>query len=372
MKRLWLILPLGFVLLGQSNNFFRIPVMDLNHRRDLQVIVDKESGVYLGHPTTVLLEDGKTILAVYPKGHGAGEIIYKRSLDGGKTWSNRLPVPENWSTSKEVPTIHRVVDTNGKKRLIVWSGLYPARLAISEDDGLTWSPLKKVGNWGGIVVMGSVVALKTPGHYLSMFHDDGRFFTQNGKRTGIFTLYKTNSTDGGLTWSHPISIYSNSKIHLCEPGIIRSPDGNQLAMLLRENSRTQNSQIMFSIDEGETWSSPKELPLELTGDRHTAKYTKDGKLFVSFRDMAKNSPTQGDWVAWVGSYQDLTDNRLGEYRIRIKNNYNNWDSTYPGVELLPTGEIVTTTYGHWDEGEKPYIISVCLNLNELNPIQRAK
>ena len=230
MKRFWLILPLSFILVAQSNDFFKIPVIDLNHRKDLQVIVDKESGVYLGHPTTVLLEDGKTILTVYPKGHGAGEIIYKRSLDGGKTWSNRLPVPENWSTSKEVPTIHRVVDAKGKKRLIVWSGLYPARLAISEDDGLTWSPLKKAGDWGGIVVMGSVVALKTPGHYLSSFHDDGRFFTKDGKRTEIFTLYKTNSTDGGLTWSHPVSFYSNSKIHLCEPGIIRSPDGKQLAM----------------------------------------------------------------------------------------------------------------------------------------------
>ncbi|SVD84960.1 uncharacterized protein METZ01_LOCUS437814, partial [marine metagenome] len=31
MKRLWLLLPLGFILLGQSNNFFQIPVMDLNH-----------------------------------------------------------------------------------------------------------------------------------------------------------------------------------------------------------------------------------------------------------------------------------------------------------------------------------------------------
>ena len=62
------------------------------------MIVDKEEGVYLGHPSTVLLEDGKTILIVYPKGHGKGEIVYKRSWDGGKTWSHRLPVQDNWSS----------------------------------------------------------------------------------------------------------------------------------------------------------------------------------------------------------------------------------------------------------------------------------
>ena len=372
MKYLTLFLASVFILLGQSNKFFNIPVLDLNDRHDIQVIIDKEPDVYLGHPSTVLLEDGKTILVVYPKGHGSGEIIYKRSLDGGKSWSDRLPVPKNWSTSKEVPTIHRVIDKNGTKRLIIWSGLYPARLSISEDDGLTWSPLKKVGNWGGIVVMGSVIALKPPGHYLGMFHDDGRFFTKNGKGTGIFTLYKTISIDGGKTWSHPIDIYSNSRIHLCEPGVIRSPDGKQLAMLLRENSRTQNSHIMFSIDEGETWSLPKELPIELTGDRHTAKYTKNGKLFISFRDMAKNSPTKGDWVAWVGSYQDMRDNGLGDYRILIKKNYNDWDSSYPGVELLPTGEIVTTTYGHWNKDEMPYIMSVRINLKEIAPIPQVK
>jgi hypothetical protein len=31
----------------------------------------------------VLLEDGRTILAVYPKGHGRGAIVMKRSTDGG-------------------------------------------------------------------------------------------------------------------------------------------------------------------------------------------------------------------------------------------------------------------------------------------------
>jgi hypothetical protein len=62
------------------------------------VVVDREEGQYLGHVTTVLLEDGRTMLAVYPKGHGKGAIVLKRSSDGGRTWSARLPTPGNWAT----------------------------------------------------------------------------------------------------------------------------------------------------------------------------------------------------------------------------------------------------------------------------------
>ena len=365
MIRAFLSIFLSFWILDSDPIPFLIPTIELDNRTDLQTIVDQEDGVYLGHPSTVLLEDGKTILIVYPKGHGKGEIIYKRSEDGGKTWSDRLQVPHNWASSKEVPTIHRVVDGNGTKRLILWSGLYPARLAVSEDDGYSWTGIHPTGEWGGIVVMGSVVDLKTPGHYLAMFHDDGRFFTKDGKWTGVFTLYQTSSTDGGLTWSHPISLYQNNEIHLCEPGIIRSPDGNQLAALLRENSRTKNSHVIFSNDEGKSWSSPLELPRELTGDRHTGKYLNDGRLFLSFRDTAPDSPTQGDWVAWVGTYDDIVKRNPGEFRIRIKDNKHSWDCAYPGVELLPNGEIVTTTYGHWDEGKSPYILSVRINIKDL-------
>jgi len=356
-------------IFGNEPIAFSIPTIDLDTRTEFQTIVDQEDGVYLGHPSTVLLEDGKTILIVYPKGHGKGEIVYKKSKDGGKTWSERLPVPPNWSTSKEVPTIHRVIDKEGTKRLVMWSGLYPARLAVSEDDGFTWSALQPVGDWGGIVVMGCVEPLKAPGHYLAMFHDDGRFFTKNGKWTGVFTLYQTNSTDGGLTWSHPLPIYQNNEIHLCEPGLIRSPDGNQMAILLRENSRTKNSHVMVSNDEGLSWSEPVELPRELTGDRHTGKYLQDGRLFISFRDTAPFSPTQGDWVAWIGKYEDMITGKPGEFRIRIKDNKHKWDCAYPGVEILTNGDIVTTTYGHWEEGKSPYILSVRVNIQDLNPNQ---
>ena len=81
--------------------------------------------------------------------------------------------------------------------------------------------------------------------------------------------------------------------------------------------------------------------------------------------MGKGSPTQGDWVAWVGTYDDLVAGRRGQLRIRIKDNKNRWDSTYPGVEVLPSGAIVTTTYGHWEEGESPYILSV--RIDDLPP-----
>jgi hypothetical protein len=185
-----------------SGLYLDIPVIDLDRETFRQVVVDKEEGLYLGHPTKILLEDGKTILTVYPKGHGKGAIVYKKSTDGGLTWSERIPVPASWETSLEVPTIHRVVDAEGKKRLIVFSGLYPARMAWSEDDGSAWSDLVK---------------------------------------------------------------------------------GNK-----------------------------------------------------------------------------------GQYRIRFKDNKHDWDCCYPGVELLPDGTFVVTTYGHWEKDQQPYILSVRFTLNELD------
>ncbi len=349
---------------------YTIPTIDLSGQEQRQVVIDREPGQYLGHPTTVLLEDNKTILCVYPKGHGRGPIVYKRSMDAGKTWSDRLATPATWATSKEVPTIHRVIDAEGVKRLIMFSGLYPVRMAVSADDGKTWSELDPIGDFGGIVTMGCVEGLKTgDGHYMALFHDDGRFFKGSGKASKFF-VYKTLSTDGGLTWGEPEVIATHATAHLCEPGIIRSPDGKQLAVLLRENSRRHNSFVIFSGDEGKTWSPPRELPASLTGDRHTGKYAPDGRLFISFRDTTRVSPTKGDWVAWVGTYNDIVKGREGQYRVRLMDNHKGGDCAYPGVEVLPDGTFVTTTYGHWIAGQEPFIVSVRLKLTELDTMAK--
>jgi len=392
---------------NRADEYFNITLIDLTDDTTRQVIIDKGEGQYLGHPTTVLLEDNKTIYCVYPKGHGRGAIVMKRSNDAGLTWSDRLPTPKSWETSMEVPIIYRVVDSKGIKRLIMFSGLYPIRMAVSEDDGTTWSELKPIGDFGGIVAMACLVPLNNgKGHYMALFHDDQRFISKDGKeitqnrRTFIsddplMTLYKTLSYDGGLTWNAPEVIYTGWELNVCEPGFIRSPDGKQIAVLLRENSRRYNSQIIFSDDEGETWTEPRELPNTLCGDRHVLKYSPDGRILATFRDISTSvreiryylrkdeeqnvdklarkynigSPTEGDWVAWIGTYKDLVERNEGQYRLRLKDN-TGWDTGYPGLELLPDSTFIITTYGHWIEGEEPFILSVRLKLEEIDQLAK--
>ncbi len=350
---------------------YSIPIVDLAGRPWRHIVVDREPGQYLGHPTTVLLEDGRTIVVVYPKGHGKGAVVLKRSEDGGLTWGPRLPTPKSWETSKEVPTIYRIVAPDGTKRLIMFSGLYPIRAARSEDDGVTWTELEPIGDFGGVVAMADMLRLKD-GSYLAVFHDDGRFIGRRMKEKVPpgWNVYGIISRDGGLSWSDPRVLVRHPVAHLCEPGLVRSPDGNQIAMLLRENSRQYNSFVAFSSDEGETWTEPRELPGALTGDRHQAVYLPDGRLFISFRDTTRESPTQGDWVGWVGAYDDIVQGREGQYRVRLMDNHHAWDCTYPALERLPDGTIVAITYGHWTPGEPPWIACVRFRIEELDALAK--
>jgi hypothetical protein len=366
-----LVVPPSLNAQDKLSRGYKIPLIDLAEQKQRQVIVDREKGQYLGHPTTFLFEDGKTMLIVYPKGHGKGAIVMKRSHDGGLTWSDRLPTPANWATSQETPTLYRTVDPKGNKHLLIFSGISPIRMARSDDEGKTWTELQKIGDYAGIVAMSSVERLKN-GDYMALFHTGA--YGLDGKKISPpqYRIYKTISKDGGLTWGGPIAIAEKEGAWLCEPGLIRSPDGKQIAVLLRENSRKQNSHVIFSNDEGETWTKPREVQGSLTGDRHTGRYTKDGRLFISFRDTTLDSKTKGDWVAWVGAYDDIVKNREGQYCVRLMKNNKAMDCAYPGVEVLPDDTIVTTTYGHWTAGESPYIVSVRLKLAELDAVKAEK
>ena len=74
---------------AQVHRGYSIPTVDLNDKPDFHTVVAKDldkTNQYLGHPSTVLMDDGKTIIAAFPTGHGRGELRFRRSSDGGRTW----------------------------------------------------------------------------------------------------------------------------------------------------------------------------------------------------------------------------------------------------------------------------------------------
>ena len=334
---------------------FTIPTIDLSKEKHRQVVVDRQPGQYLGHPTTVLLGDGKTMFCVYPLGHGGPAAVLKKSTDGGLTWSDRLKVPNNWATATNCPTLHRLTGPDGVERLLMIEGNGEFRQSISLDQGRTWTPLEPIGIHG-TVAPNTIVPISGNRHLAHYALGEG---------TDI-KIWQSITCDGGLTWGPERIVAEVVGAAPDEPGTIRSPDGKQILSLCRENARRCNSLMIASNDEGKTWSKPREVAASLTGDRHMPRYAPDGRLVASFRDVAHETPTKGDWVAWVGTYDDVVNGREGQYRIRLMDNLVGADCGYPGLELLPDGTFVATTYGHWIEGEKPFIISVRFKLSEID------
>ncbi len=186
------------------------------------------------------------------------------------------------------------------------------------------------------------------------------------------TVWQAESTDGGLTWKNYHKVCGVPGSDPCEPAVVRSPDGKQLLCLMRENRLgsgrdARPALMMFSNDEGKTWSKAVEAPWGLGGHRHCPRYAPDGRLVVAFRDRAPDSPTWGHFCAWIGTYEDIQEDRPGQYRIKLLHSHAGEDCGYPGVELLPDGTFVATTYIKYKPGpEKHSVVSVRFKLDEID------
>ena len=367
-----------------------VPVVQLDASKLSDIDKDENNAKgrrYLGQPDMVMLDDNRTLLTVYPVGHGHGKLVMQVSEDAGETWKEKTDIPSSWSKSLETPTIYKLHLANGKTRLMLITGLPNWgngetdanghiggwNTSYSDDGGKTWTEYK---NWyekkadGStnytIVAMASMIQLKDENgndiqKWMGVYHD------------ADYVNYKTYLTfdeNGNEQWSEPEKYLSEyraieSTYQMCEIGMFRSPDGERIVGLARSQSHNNPSTLIYSDDEGETWSEPMDLPGSLAGERHKALYDPvSGKLVITFReiqyDLNKNNQFDGandwmagDWVAWVGTYEDLMEQNDGQCHILLcedwANNRYSGDTGYTGMVVLPDGTFVMDSYGHWDK-----------------------
>ncbi len=405
----------------------------------VRTVVDAPDG-YIAHPDTVWVDDGTAdgkILAVYPLGHGKGEIAMRESFDMGVTWSERRSgLPAGWKDSQETPTVYNLTEgmlgvegdgiqglTGGEQVVVLVSGCpywpstsYDAdgfNFSYSTDGGDTWTDFEKFygKDWANacgksafdcIVAMASLTQLKDAdgnftNSWMGLFHDHE------------FNVYKTVLTcepvytDGVLNlnwqWSEPVALFGAGSANddfarkngMCEVEAVRvqgladdSPYAeyeDAIILLGRAEKRTTRSLISVSTDEGATWSTIRELPYDLCGDRHKAEYLDDsGNLIVSFRQLlpVRRGPLSpkarlGDgWYAWVGNVEDLLsyadDNPAndtdGDFLLEVGGTQfggaygSGFDNGYSGV-VVRNGVVSLVGYGKFIEGRNDPIIMSC-------------
>jgi hypothetical protein len=325
------------------------------------VIAPGTEDVYQGHPTTLLMPDGKTMFAVWCIGHGGHAGPLARSDDGGLTWT-RLDdqLPAGFRQHVNCPSLYRLVDPAGQERLWVFSAWPNMPRIVSENGGRTWREMEPLGL--PCVMTFSSVIRRRDGSYLGMYHRG-----PDGQDRSPLKVLQTVTRDGGLTWSEPRVVAAVEGKDPCEPFVFPSPDGDEFCCLMRENTHRGRSLMMFSRNDGETWTSPVDTPWGLTGDRHRGIYTDDGRLVIAFRDQALESPTRGHFVAWIGTYQDIRDGSAGQARVKLLHSFAGSDCGYPGLERLPDGTIVATTYIKYRPGkEKHSVVSTRFTIDEID------
>ncbi|MCC6354545.1 MAG: exo-alpha-sialidase [Verrucomicrobiae bacterium] len=359
--------------------------IDISEDTKRQIVIARgspEPGAYCAHPTTAMLADNKTIFCVWNIGHGGHAGPMARSDDAGLTWTRMDDeLPPNYVNFRNCPSIYRLTDPRGKERLWVFAARtltdkenpkpiagrhqgYMPRI-VSEDDGRTWReepPLGVIGKedpFRNVMTFSSIVRLKD-GSHLGMFHRG-----VGGKDASLQVLQSITS-DGGFTWSEPVMACDGTKLDgkdPCEPYVFRSPDGDELCCILRENRRSGTSLVMFSHDEGKTWSRAVDAPWGLTGDRHHGIRLPDGRLVIVFRNASPNAKDKG-FIAWIGTYDDIKQGKPGQYRVSLLKTFK--DGFYPGIHLLPDGTIVATTYTTYrQEDVGCSIISVRFKMSEI-------
>jgi hypothetical protein len=225
--------------------------------------------------------DGSNVFVVWHDGTPDNwEIYFKRSVDGGLTWTMDKRLTNNTGSSY-APAI--AVD--GSNVFVVWSDNTPGNEEIyfkrSVDGGLTWTVNKRLTNNGG----GSYLPRNAPAIAVN---GSNIFVLWYDNKPGNPEIYFKRSVDGGLTWTANKRLTNNVGSSYA-PAI--AVDGSKINVVWNDNTPAI-SEIYFkrSVDGGLTWTANKRLTNNAGGSYLPAIAVDGSNIFVVWHD-----DTPGNW-----------------------------------------------------------------------------
>ena len=312
---------------------------------------------YEAHPTSVMLPDGKTILAFWDVQAAGPCGPAAVSTDAGRTWT-RIDerIPAAFAECHDKPKAYRFIDPKTQKPRIrvfasygtatwaSWRGPADRPLAeakpsiLSEDDGRTWKMMPPLSADFACDVCFTGMARLDDGSYLGVFsrgpHPNG-----GGAPCRVMGSF---SRDGGLTWEKPFEIAADKSRNLIMPTVFRSPDGKELCLITSDVSHRKRclTFVCFSKDEGTTWTPPKPGPMEIAGFGHVVVRAPDGRLVVAF-------PRDGGLYGWIGDYAALRSGKGdGGKTVKLCHDYGGMFGSCgsPSAHVRADGEIVVVAH----------------------------
>jgi len=226
------------------------------------------------YPTLLVDEDNAYIFS-YSKKEGRNYMIFRKTADGGKTWSDPVEI-------KEIGVVTFFIEPIkvGNRLHVFWFNSYEGvpviEGAYSDDGGKTWktTTLEDTRNLDVGVFK---AAHDSKGHiYLAM---SGKW--EDGQKERVYII---RTEDNGATWEKPVTLrrYPFENTMAGKPDILTADNGEVAAVWVDYRNIRSNLYMQFSKDYGRTWQD-KDISIEEAGRFNTILYQYTDNL-VKIRD----------------------------------------------------------------------------------------